>query len=140
HPIIAFGVIALYTAAALVALMLAFGRNAGADVLQLGSRELWALGASAFFGIALGHVLYYTSIDRLGVATTAGVLQLQPFVVSGISLAMYSIFTTGVLLWLVYAIALGSWPMIFSNCITAPVALAILAMKLRYRNAPSKLP
>ena len=60
--------------------------------------------------------------------------------VSGISLAMYSIFTTGVLLWLVYAIALGSWPMIFSNCITAPVALAILAMKLRYRNAPSKLP
>ena len=58
--------------------------------------------------------------------------------VSGISLAMYSIFTTGVLLWLVYAVALGSWPMIFSNCITAPVALAILTMKLRYRNAPSK--
>jgi drug/metabolite transporter (DMT)-like permease len=96
HPIIAFGVIALYTAAALVALMLAFGRNAGADVLQLGSRELWALGASAFFGIALGHVLYYTSIDRLGVATTAGVLQLQPFVVSGISLAVFGERMTGV--------------------------------------------
>ena len=47
---------------------------------------------------------------------------------------------TGVLLWLVYAIALGSWPMIFSNCVTAPVALAILTMKLRYRNTPAVAP
>ena len=62
--------------------------------------------------------------------------------VSGISLPMYSMFTTGVLLWLVYSIALQSWPMIVSNCITAPVALAILSMKLRYRNAatPVDLP
>ena len=57
--------------------------------------------------------------------------------VSGISLPMYSMFTTGVLLWLVYSVALQSWPMIVSNCITAPVALAILSMKLRYRNAPA---
>ena len=57
--------------------------------------------------------------------------------VSGISLPMYSMFTTGVLLWLVYSIALQSWPMIVSNCITAPVALAILSMKLRYRKAAS---
>jgi MtN3 and saliva related transmembrane protein len=55
--------------------------------------------------------------------------------VSGISLTMYGIFTIGVLLWLVYAIALGSWPMMLSNGVTAPVALAILGMKLRYRNA-----
>jgi len=62
--------------------------------------------------------------------------------VSGISLPMYSMFTTGVLLWLVYSIALQSWPMIVSNCITAPVALAILSMKLRYRNAatPAEVP
>ena len=62
--------------------------------------------------------------------------------VSGISLPMYSMFTTGVLLWLVYSVALQSWPMIVSNCITAPVALAILSMKLRYRNAaaPADIP
>ena len=62
--------------------------------------------------------------------------------VSGISLPMYSMFTTGVLLWLVYSIALQSWPMIVSNCITAPVALAILSMKLRYHKAaaPADLP
>jgi len=62
--------------------------------------------------------------------------------VSGISLPTYSMFTSGVLLWLVYSIALQSWPMIVSNCITAPVALAILSMKLRYRNvaAPAEVP
>jgi MtN3 and saliva related transmembrane protein len=62
--------------------------------------------------------------------------------VSGISLPMYSMFTTGVLLWLVYSVALQSWPMIVSNCITAPVALAILSMKLRYRKAaaPADIP
>ena len=82
HPVFAFGVIALYTGGTLVACMLAFARGHGAEVLDLGSSELWSLGLSAFFGIAIGHVLYYTAIDRMGVATTAGVLQLQPFIVS----------------------------------------------------------
>ncbi len=89
HPVYAFGVIAMYTAAGLLAGMLAFGHERGMDVLQLDSRELWDLGLSAFLGIALGHVLYYTSIDRLGVATTAGVLQLQPFIVSIASAALF---------------------------------------------------
>jgi drug/metabolite transporter (DMT)-like permease len=33
-------------------------------------------------GIALGHVFYYASLARLGVAVTASVLQLQPFLVA----------------------------------------------------------
>ena len=33
----------------------------------------------------------------------------------GISRAMYIIFTVGVALWLLYGIALDSWPMIFAN-------------------------
>jgi len=82
HPVQAFGVIALYTAAALVACMLAFGKDRGLCVLDLAPREMWYMGISAFVGIALGHVLYYTAIDRLGVAATTGVLQLQPFIVS----------------------------------------------------------
>jgi drug/metabolite transporter (DMT)-like permease len=89
HPIYAFGVIALYTGGALVLLMLGFGKDHGACVLELAPRELWELGISAFVGIALGHVLYYTAIDRLGVATTAGVLQLQPFVVSAASAVIF---------------------------------------------------
>jgi MtN3 and saliva related transmembrane protein len=53
--------------------------------------------------------------------------------VSGISLGMYSVFVTGVGLWLVYGVMLGEWPIIIANGITITLALAILAMKLRYR-------
>jgi MtN3 and saliva related transmembrane protein len=49
-----------------------------------------------------------------------------------ISRGMYIIFTIGVALWLVYGIALVSWPMIFANTITLALAATILAMKLRY--------
>lgn len=53
--------------------------------------------------------------------------------VSGISLGMYSLFTVGVALWLVYGILLVAWPIIMANLITTSLALAILVMKLRYR-------
>lgn len=52
--------------------------------------------------------------------------------VSGISLGMYSAFTTGVALWLVYGLAMGSWPITVANAITLSLALAILLMKLVY--------
>ena len=50
--------------------------------------------------------------------------------VSGISLVMYSAFTVGVGLWLVYGLLLGSWPIVVANVITVLLALAIVAMKL----------
>lgn len=53
--------------------------------------------------------------------------------VSGISLGMYSVFTVGVALWLVYGALLGAWPIVVANAITLSLALAILAMKLRFR-------
>lgn len=53
--------------------------------------------------------------------------------VSGISLGMYSLFTLGVTLWLVYGILLAAWPIIIANAITTALALSILVMKLRYR-------
>lgn len=53
--------------------------------------------------------------------------------VSGISLGMYSMFTAGVALWLVYGLLLMAWPLIVANAITLALALAILVMKLRYR-------
>jgi MtN3 and saliva related transmembrane protein len=52
--------------------------------------------------------------------------------VSGISLGMYSAFTTGVALWLLYGLAMGSWPITVANAITLSLALAILTMKLVY--------
>jgi MtN3 and saliva related transmembrane protein len=53
--------------------------------------------------------------------------------VSGISLGMYSAFTAGIALWLVYGVAIGAWPIIMANAITLTLAAAILVMKLRYR-------
>lgn len=52
--------------------------------------------------------------------------------VSGISLGMYSVFTVGVALWLVYGLLLGAWPVVAANAVTLALALAILVMKLRY--------
>ena len=53
--------------------------------------------------------------------------------VSGISLGMYSVFTAGVSLWLVYGILLGELPIIIANAITLALASTILGMKLKYR-------
>jgi MtN3 and saliva related transmembrane protein len=51
---------------------------------------------------------------------------------SGISLAMYVVFTIGIAFWFGYGIVLGSWPMIVSNAITFVLAAVILALKLRH--------
>ena len=53
--------------------------------------------------------------------------------VRGISLAMYSAFVMGILLWLVYGLLLGAWPIVIANAVTLALAVAILAMKLKYR-------
>lgn len=51
---------------------------------------------------------------------------------SGVSLGMYVVFTIGVAFWLVYGIALHSWPMIVSNIITFALSATILVLKLRH--------
>jgi len=82
HPVVAFAAISQYTAAVMVALMLAAGDRAGLGALTLPSRQFELLLLSAVIGIALGHVFYYISIARLGVAVSSGVIQLQPFLVA----------------------------------------------------------
>jgi MtN3 and saliva related transmembrane protein len=52
--------------------------------------------------------------------------------VRGISLGMYSAFTAGVALWLVYGVLLSAWPIVVANAITLSLAISILVMKLRY--------
>ena len=51
---------------------------------------------------------------------------------SGISLAMYVIFTAGIGFWFLYGLALGSWPMILANITTFVLAAIILVLKLRH--------
>lgn len=53
--------------------------------------------------------------------------------VSGISLGMYSVFTVGITLWLVYGLTLKAWPIVAANAITLSLAAAILGMKLKFK-------
>jgi MtN3 and saliva related transmembrane protein len=53
--------------------------------------------------------------------------------VRGISLSMYSAFTLGVSLWLVYGLLLRAWPIVLANAVTVSLAASILGMKLKYR-------
>ncbi len=89
NSVIAFAAISQYTAAAMVALMLMWGKDAGLGVAALGGGQFGLLLLSAVIGIALGHVLYYMSISRLGVAVSSGVLQVHPF---GVAVASFFIF------------------------------------------------
>jgi MtN3 and saliva related transmembrane protein len=80
-------------------------------------------------------------IDLLG--TLAGLLTTAAFVpqaiktwrsrsAEDISLVMYSLFSAGVLLWLLYGIALRSLPIVAANVVTLVLALSVLTLKLYY--------
>lgn len=50
----------------------------------------------------------------------------------GVSLGMYSVFVTGVGLWIVYGWLASAWPVVIANVITFLLAAFILVMKLRF--------
>ena len=60
--------------------------------------------------------------------------------VSGISLGMYSIFTFGVGLWLLYGVLTRDWPVIIANALTFVLALSILGLKLLSMKQPAQRP
>lgn len=73
-----FGVISIYTALALVGMMLLWGEPGTLAGIGPG---VWAgLIVSALFGIAFGHVLYYRGIHRLGPVVADGIMVITPFV------------------------------------------------------------
>ncbi|WP_080918308.1 SemiSWEET family sugar transporter [Manganibacter manganicus] len=49
-----------------------------------------------------------------------------------ISLIATGSIATGVLLWVVYGLLIGSWPLILANGITFLFVVAIVGMKLRF--------
>ena len=51
---------------------------------------------------------------------------------SGVSLPMYSIFTLGVALWLLYGLLKQDWPIIIANTITLGLSLMILVLKIKH--------
>lgn len=107
HSLLAFSVVSQYTAVAMIAtLLVAMGVGAAGvipqgvaagllprdpigSVLAMPTREFILLIISAVVGIGVGHSLYYYSIKRIGVAVSAGVIQLQPILVSIASMRLF---------------------------------------------------
>lgn len=89
NPITAFAVISQYTALALLPAMFKWGDDHGMKVLHLPASEWVYLALASIIGIGLGHTFYYISIERLGVAVSSGVIQLQPFLVSAASMFLF---------------------------------------------------
>ena len=50
----------------------------------------------------------------------------------GISLRMYCLFTSGVVLWSIYGWVVGNGPVLFANLITLIPAIVVLKMKLSH--------
>jgi MtN3 and saliva related transmembrane protein len=57
---------------------------------------------------------------------------------TSISLAMYVMFTTGIVLWLAYGILIESMPMIIANIITFVLSATILLLKLTEKSPTTR--
>jgi drug/metabolite transporter (DMT)-like permease len=117
NSVLAFAAISQITAVALVILMLWRGTDFGLTAWRLPAGQFNLLLLSAVIGIALGHVFYYMSIARLGVAVSAGVLQLQPF---GVAVGSYLLFNE--------VLSAGQWT---SGFVAVAGAIAMLAVQWR---------
>lgn len=84
------------------------------------------------FTNALG---YAAAALTTGSFVPQAVLTLRTRDVRGISLSMYTAFTTGVALWLLYGLRLGEWPIVVANAVTLCLALVILVTKIRVDRA-----
>ncbi len=51
----------------------------------------------------------------------------------GLSLAMYLVFFTGIVLWLIYGIHLNSLAMIIANSVTGVLTVILIYFKLTYK-------
>ncbi|HEY4884708.1 MAG TPA: SemiSWEET transporter [Myxococcales bacterium] len=56
-----------------------------------------------------------------------------------VSARMFLIFSTGVILWLLYGILIRSAPIIIANSLTLLMSLIILALKLRYSRSQQQV-
>jgi len=49
-----------------------------------------------------------------------------------ISLLMYVLFSVGLVLWTIYGLQLGSWPVIIANSVTLVLSFTIIYLKLKH--------
>jgi drug/metabolite transporter (DMT)-like permease len=78
-----FSVISIYTTAGFFVLTILFGNLT--DCMHIGFWQWICVVVSGILGIALGHVLYYAAMRRIGATIPALVILAQPFIVLAIS-------------------------------------------------------
>lgn len=83
NPILAFGIVAAIVSAGTVIGMFMYGDVS--VVMRLTSGAWLMLVCSSILGIAFGHILMYTSIQRLGAIITSSCQSLMPFVTATVA-------------------------------------------------------
>ena len=118
-PFLGYGVISLYTAAALLPLMFIFGENHGAAPLDFDAGTFGLLVLTAILPLTIGHTSYYLAIRNIGATPASAVIQLQPFTVAALSVWLRDeVLTIGQWIWGVVA-AGGALAMLFVQHQTA---------------------
>jgi MtN3 and saliva related transmembrane protein len=51
---------------------------------------------------------------------------------SSVSLRMYIVTVAGFVLWTIYGVVIGRWPIVGSNAVCLSMSAAVLVLKLRY--------
>ncbi len=115
-----FSVITIYTVAGLSLLALFFGDLGRCT--QMGPRQWAFVVGSGITSIAFAHVLYYTAMRRIWATIPALVVLVQPFIIFGISRA-------------VFGESLNLFQLLFGVILLAGSALAIWAQEHLKRNS-----
>jgi len=112
NAVIAFSIIAFYTAIGIIALMFILGEPSKFMYIPMRVNLLIAL--SAFIGINMAHILFYVSLKRLGVMVSY-------------SLSLFSAFFTAVLSYWIYSEKLNLFQWISGTLIIVGGLIIILA-------------
>ena len=78
----------------------------------------------------IGYLGYIAAILTTSSFLPQAILTIKTKDTQSLSLSMYSLFTLGVLCWLVYGIFISNKAIIFANAITFILALTILGFKI----------
>jgi MtN3 and saliva related transmembrane protein len=83
----------------------------------------------------LNHLGFAAAVCTTGAFVPQVLLVWRERSAPGISVGMYLMFVLGVTLWLLYGLALGSWPVVIANGATLVLASSVLGMKLYFERA-----
>lgn len=82
------------------------------------------------------HLVYWIGMAGAVLTTVCWLPQATKIIrereTRAISLSTTAAFTLGILLWLIYGLALVDWPLISSSVVTLALMLVILGLKLRH--------